>query len=93
MAIRIAIGARPQGVLLMILREAAALAAGGVVIGCILTVIAGRSVQSMLFGTASTDPLVLGMAAALMLAVAAVATFLPARTASLANPTALLRTE
>jgi len=93
MAIRIAIGAQPGRVLGMILREACGLAAVGVLCGCALAVLAGRWLQSMLVGTAPSDPIVLGAAAALMLLVAALATFLPARTASRADPTALLRAE
>ena len=93
MAVRIAIGARPGGVLLMILREATMLAFGGILCGSVAAMIAARWVQSMLFGTSGSDPLVLGAAAALMLLVAALATFLPARTASHADPSALLRAE
>jgi putative ABC transport system permease protein len=93
MAIRIAIGAQPGRVLGMILREAGRLAAVGVLCGCALAVVAGRSLQPMLVGTAPFDPIVLGTAGALMLIVAGLATFLPARTASRADPTALLRAE
>ncbi len=93
MAVRIAIGARPRGVLLMILREATMLAFGGILCGSVAAMIAARWIQSMLFGTSGSDPLVLGAAAALMLLVAALATFLPARTASHADPSALLRAE
>jgi hypothetical protein len=93
MAIRIAIGARPRGVVVMILREALLVAGAGVIAGCAAAAIAGRWLQSVLYGTSSTDPLVLGSAAALMLAVALLATMLPARFASRANPTSLLRAE
>jgi len=93
MAIRIAVGAEPRGVLVMILREAARLAAAGVLCGCAVTILAGRWLQSMLFGTAPTDPLVLGSAALLMLAVALAATILPARSAARSDPNSLLRAE
>ncbi len=93
MAIRIAIGAQPGRVRGMILREACRLAAIGVLCGCALAVVAGRWLQSMLVGTAPSDPIVLGAAAILMLFVAALASFLPARTASRSDPTALLRSE
>ena len=91
MAIRIAIGARPRGVVGMILREAMRLAGAGIVAGWIAAVIGGRWLQSLLFDTSRADPLVLGSAAAIMLAVAVVATLLPARAASRANPASLLR--
>jgi putative ABC transport system permease protein len=91
MAIRIAIGARPRGVVGMVLGEALRLAGAGIVAGWIAAVIGGRWLQAMLFDTSRTDPLVLGLAAALMLAVALIATLLPARAASRANPASLLR--
>ena len=93
MAIRLAIGAKPSGVLTMVLREALALAGAGIVTGCIGAVIAGRWMQSLLFGTAAFDPLVLSSAALVMLVVAAGATWLPARAASKVEPRDLLRTE
>jgi predicted permease len=91
MAIRIAIGARPRGVIAMILGEALRLAAAGIVTGWIAAVIGGRWLESLLFDTSRADPLVLGSAAAVMLAVAVIATVLPARAASRANPASLLR--
>jgi hypothetical protein len=93
MAIRIAVGARPGTVLAMVVREAGTLAIVGATAGCVCAVLAGRWIQSMLFGTAPSDPLVLGSAAALMLVVAAAASYVPARLASQADPTTLLRTE
>ncbi len=63
MAIRIAVGAQPGRVLAMILREAGRLAVVGVLSGCTLAVVAGRWLESMLVGTAPSDPVVLGAAA------------------------------
>ena len=93
MAIRIAIGAQPARVVRMILRDACRSAAAGVVCGSALAVVAGRWLQSMLVGTVPSDPFVLGAAAFLMFIVAGLATFIPARTASRADPTSLLRAE
>ena len=93
MAIRIAIGAHPARVVRMILRDACRSAAAGVVCGSALAVVAGRWLQSMLVGTVPSDPLVLGAAGLLMIIVAGIATFIPARTASRADPTLLLRAE
>jgi hypothetical protein len=93
MAIRIAIGARPAKVLLMILRESVTLAVGGVVGGIVTALLASRWVQSMLFGIAPSDPAVLGAAALLMVIVATVATLLPARSAARTDPNSLLRAE
>jgi ABC-type antimicrobial peptide transport system permease subunit len=93
MAIRLAIGARTRGVLLMILREAGLVSAFGIMCGCLMTVAAGRWLQSMLFGTVAFDPLALGATAAIMLTVTTVATFVPARSASRTDPSTLLRVE
>jgi len=91
MAIRIALGARPGRVLKLVLREALMLAGIGVAAGWLVVIVAGRWLQSLLYDTSRTDPLVLGAVAATMLAVAVAATLLPARFASRADPATLLR--
>lgn len=93
MAIRLAVGARPGAVRALVLREGLTIAAGGVVLGLLASIIAGRGLQSLLFATTPADPLVLAMASGAMLLVAAVATFLPAREAARADPSVLLRSE
>jgi putative ABC transport system permease protein len=93
MAIRIAIGARPQGVIAMILREALIVAGAGAVAGCVAAAIGGRWLGSVLYGTSTADPVVLGSAATLMLTAALLSTLLPAVAASRANPCALMRSE
>ena len=92
MAIRIAIGSRPQGVTALVLREAAVVAGVGVLVGVAAAMAGGRWLQSLLFETSTADPMVLGSAGTLMLVVALAATLLPARAASRANPASLLRT-
>lgn len=93
MAVRIAIGASRGQVLRMMLREGAAVAALGIMYGCIVAVMAGGVVRSMFVGTSSADPLVLGIAGGLMLLVAVLATWLPAHAAAQTDPNALLRSE
>ena len=63
----------------------------GVVAGGVTAMVAGRWIQSLLFETAPSDPLVLASAGAVMFIIAAAATLLPARTASKADPNVLLR--
>ena len=92
MAIRMAVGAAPSAVLQMVLRDALLLTGIGAAIGCAAAAGSGRWIQSLLFGIEATDPLVLGAAAAAMLLVAFIATIRPARTASNADPSQLLRT-
>jgi len=91
MAIRLAIGAAPSGVLAMILKESLTIAAVGIACGWGVTILGGRALEALLYDTSRTDPVILGSAAAVMLVVAATATLLPARAASRANPAALLR--
>jgi putative ABC transport system permease protein len=91
MAIRLAIGARPGQVTRMVLREALVLAGAGVLCGLAAAVLAGRGVQSLLYGTTPSDPLVLSSAAMVMLLVVAAATLRPARAAARADPNMLLR--
>jgi len=93
MAIRLAMGARPDGVRRLIVSEALAMAGGGVTLGLLFAVMAGRGLQSLLFGTSPADPLVLALSSGVMLLVAALAAFLPAREAARADPSVLLRAE
>lgn len=93
MAIRLAMGAQPGGVRRLVLGEALAVASGGVILGLLCAIMAGRGLRSLLFGTTAADPLVLAMSSGVMLLVAALATFLPAREAALADPSVLLRAE
>jgi predicted permease len=91
MAIRLAIGARPANVMGLVLRESLTLAAVGIGCGWAGALAGGRSLQALLFRTSGADPMILGGAAAVMLAVAAAATLWPARAASRADPATLLR--
>lgn len=93
MAIRMAVGARPSAVLALVLREASAIAILGAVIGGAAAVAAGRWLESLLYGTTASDPLVLGAAALVMLLVALLATLRPARQAAKSDPSVLLRSQ
>ena len=92
-AIRIALGATPSAVRTLIFRDAALLTFAAATAGCLGAVIAGRSLQSLLYGIVAVDPVVLGGATAIMIAVALCATLLPARAAARCDPNALLQVE
>jgi len=77
----------------MILGEALWLAIAGVGTGAGVTLLLTRSVQSMLFGLKPNDPLTLLASGALLLAVALLASFVPARAAAKVNPIQALRHE
>jgi len=84
--IRMALGAPTRNVLLMILREASALAVIGISAGLGAGLLLMRFVRSMLFGLNPTDPFTLASAALLLLAIAMLAGWVPARRASLIQP-------
>jgi predicted permease len=89
--IRMALGARGGSVRAMVVRQSLALAAIGVVIGLAAAFAATRLLGALLFGVSPTDPLVLSSATVLLLAIAAIASYAPARRASRVDPVEALR--
>ena len=92
-AIRLAIGARPEGVVALLMREGLTLVVAGTVLGLGLAALASRGLQSLLYGITATDPLALLGAPVVLIAIGAVAAFLPARRASRVDPASALRAE
>jgi ABC-type antimicrobial peptide transport system permease subunit len=90
-AIRMAVGATAATVRSLILRDAAILTTAGTIAGLLGALAAGRSLQSLLYGIVPADPIVLASVAIVMFAITALATALPARSASRTDPNALLR--
>src|SRR5262249_16684431 len=91
--IRIALGAERLDVLRMVLREASSLAIGGVILGVASATWLARYVESMLFCVPAVDPITIGGAIVLMLLVALLAGWLPARRASRLDAMVALRHE
>jgi putative ABC transport system permease protein len=91
--IRMALGAGRVSILGMILLDALLLLGVGIVVGLGLSVALGKTVSSLLFGVKPADPITLGLAAALLAAVAAAASYIPARRASQVDPMVALRYE
>jgi predicted permease len=91
--LRMALGASRETVLWMVLRESLTLVATGVVIGIPLVVVGARVVKSQLFGIAPYDPLALISALLVLVAIAAVSGFIPARRATKVEPMVALRDE
>ena len=91
--IRMALGARRSNMLWMVLREILKLVSIGIIIGVPVTLAGDRLVSNMLFGLKPTDPITLVSAIIILLIVAAVAGYLPARRASQVDPMVALRYE
>jgi len=91
--IRMALGAHSRTVLWLVLRETMALVAIGAVIGLVAALFATKLAGALLFDLKPNDPLTLAAATLLLLAVATLAGFLPARRASRVDPMSVLRDE
>jgi ABC-type antimicrobial peptide transport system permease subunit len=91
--IRMALGADRREVIGMVMREAGRLLGAGVLVGLVASIVAARAASTLLFGLSPGDPLTLLTAAAVLGAVAMVASYLPALRASRLEPTEALREE
>jgi ABC-type antimicrobial peptide transport system permease subunit len=91
--IRLTLGASPGDVLWLILREALLLVSVGVALGLPVALGATRLLAGLLFALKPADPVSLSLAALLMLVVAIVAGYLPARRATKVDPMIALRCE
>jgi len=91
--IRMALGAQRGQVAGMVMREAGRMLAIGIAAGAALALMAGRGASSLLFGLKPYDPFTLVAAAALLAAIAALATFVPAHRAAGVDPMVALRWE
>jgi putative ABC transport system permease protein len=91
--IRMALGARRADVTAMILRKAATLLVAGLALGAGLSLAAASAASALLFGLKPRDPVTLGIAAAVLAAVALGASYLPARRAAALDPIASLKNE
>lgn len=89
--VRVALGADARRVLGLVLGEGLRLAAIGAALGVAAALAAARLMQGLLVGVAASDPRVLATVAAVMLAVACAAAWLPARRASAVDPIVVLR--
>jgi ABC-type antimicrobial peptide transport system permease subunit len=77
----------------MVLREGLAQVSIGIAIGIALALLTGRAIESLLFETAPSDPVTLGVVAALLVVVSVVASVLPARRAARVDPLTAMRSE
>jgi putative ABC transport system permease protein len=91
--IRMAVGAGQGSVIRMVVRETMKLVAIGIVIGLLSALAATRLVANALFGVKPTDPITIGIAVFVMIAVTLIAGYAPARRAASVDPMIALRHE
>jgi putative ABC transport system permease protein len=91
--IRVALGAAPRQVLLPSVTDGVVLALAGIACGLVAAVAAGRALSAFVFGVGTSDPLTLAGVSALLLLVAAAASYLPSRRALKVDPIVALRAE
>jgi len=91
--IRIALGAERADILKLIVGQGMLLVAIGAALGLALAVAATRVLKSLLFGISATDPLTYTVVVVVLIAVALLACYLPARRATKVDPLVALRYE
>jgi putative ABC transport system permease protein len=91
--IRVALGADSHRVLRLVLRQGVVLTLIGVGIGLAAGALVSQVLRSLLFGVSALDPVTFGGGAALFIAVALAASYVPARRATRVDPMVALRAE
>jgi putative ABC transport system permease protein len=91
--LRLAIGAAPDDVVRLFLREGIALTAVGLSVGLVGALAAGRALTTLLFGVTATDPITFAVVAGALGLAALCASYLPARRAATVDPMTALRTD
>jgi predicted permease len=91
--VRVALGAKTRDVLAMFVGRGLQLAGAGIVLGLIAAVALTRLMQSVLYGITPTDPVTFAAVGLGLLAVAALASWVPARRAARVDPMVALRAE
>jgi putative ABC transport system permease protein len=91
--IRMALGAQPGGLQRMFVRHGLLLAGIGAVFGLAAAAGLTRLMSSLLFGVAALDPVTYAVVAAILIGAAALASYFPARRATIVNPVEALRAD
>jgi putative ABC transport system permease protein len=93
MGVRVALGASARDVVGLVLRQGVRLVLIGVGIGLVAALTLTRVMRTMLFDVSATDPLTFTVISLLLVGVAVLASYLPARRATIVDPVVALRTE
>jgi putative ABC transport system permease protein len=91
--VRMALGAQPRNVVLLILKQGLTLTLIGVAAGILGAIAAARAMSGLLYGVTATDPATFAAISLLLAIVATLACYLPARRAARVEPLAALRHE
>jgi putative ABC transport system permease protein len=91
--VRLALGATPAQVGGLVVRQGLGLAIAGVALGIVGALGTTKLIEGLLYSVSATDPVVYSALAALLLAIAALACYLPARRAMRVDPMAALRSD
>ena len=92
LGVRAALGARPRDIVRLVVREGLVITLGGAVAGIWTAVVLAGWLRSFLFGISTYDPVTFVAVPAILLIVAALASFVPARRAAGADPLTVLKT-
>jgi putative ABC transport system permease protein len=93
LGVRLALGAKPGQVFGLVVGQGLKLAAIGVAVGLAVATAATTLLSGLLFNTSATDPLIYGALSVLLLTIAALACYVPARRAMRVDPMTALRSE
>jgi ABC-type antimicrobial peptide transport system permease subunit len=91
--VRMALGAQPRAVLALVLGGGLRLTLAGVALGTLAGMLGARAIEKLLFQVTPGDPFVLAGVAALLVVIALLAMYFPARRAARVDPVVALRTE
>jgi ABC-type antimicrobial peptide transport system permease subunit len=93
MGVRLSLGARPESLVLLVLRRSAGLVGAGLALGLGGAVASARLLEGWLFGVKPHDPTTLAAVTAVLMTTALLAGYGPARRAGRLDPAAVLRSE
>lgn len=93
LGVRLALGAQPGQLQRMVLRQGMTVALVGIVVGVGLAAVVARTMQSIVFGISTRDPITFVLVVVALAAVSAIATYFPARRAAAVDPLEALRQE